>query len=151
MIFRFIHAEKANHRVRTLCKMLGVSTSGYYAWRSRPPSRRAVDDQLLIERIRLFHTASRHTYGAPRIWLDLLDDGHRISRKRVARLMREAGIRGAYLRRRRGRSRPIAHPATDLVRRDFTAAELSPREDVLKRVDRELNAPVRNPLGEQCS
>jgi putative transposase len=121
VIYRFIHAEKAHHRTRTLCRMLGVSRSGYYAWVSRPPSRRAVADQLLTERIRVFHAASRSSYGAPRIWLDLRDDGHRVSRKRVARLMREAQIRGAYRRRRRARSRPVTHPATDLVRRDFTA------------------------------
>lgn len=121
MIFRFIHAEKAHHRTRAMCRMLGVSASGYYAWRSRPPSRRAIEDQRLTERIRVFHTASRSSYGAPRIMLDLRDDGLAVSRKRVARLMREAGIRGAYRRRRRARSRPVTHPATDLVRRDFTA------------------------------
>jgi putative transposase len=121
VIFRFIHAEKAHQCTRAMCRMLGVSASGYYAWRSRPPSRRAIEDQRLTERIRVFHTASRSSYGAPRIMLDLRDDGLAVSRKRVARLMREAGIRGAYRRRRRARSRPVTHPATDLVRRDFTA------------------------------
>jgi transposase InsO family protein len=120
-VFRFIHAEKAIHDVKTMCRMLGVSRSGFYAWRSRPPSARAVCDQELLGRIKLVHEGSRRTYGAPRIWAELRDEGVRCGRKRVARLMRNEGIRGLCRRRKRRRyAGPRAlHPAGDLVRRDF--------------------------------
>lgn len=121
MIYRFIHAEKAHHRTRTMCRVLKVSTSGYYAWRSRPPSARAICDQRLMQGIRVHYDASRQTYGSPRVWLDLRDAGHKVSRKRVARLMREAGLKGAHRRRSRPRNRPVIHPAADLVCRDFSA------------------------------
>lgn len=120
MIFRFIRAEKANFPVAFVCAKLGVSRSGYYAWRSRPPSTRTVHDQVLTERIRLIHHRSRCTYGAPRIWAELRDDGVRVGRKRVARLMRAEEIRGAYRRPRRGRrGHAMFHPAGDLLGRNF--------------------------------
>ena len=119
-VFRFIHAEKATHEVKTMCRMLGVSRSGYYAWRSRPPSARSIHDRELTERIKLAHECSRRTYGAPRIWAELRDDGIRIGRKRVARLMRTQGIQGLCRRRRRRyRGAPALHPAGDLLRREF--------------------------------
>ena len=70
----------------TLCQVLGVSPSGYYAWRHRPPSKREMADTILTERIRQIHTWSRQTYGRPRIHAELADEGTRISPKRVARL-----------------------------------------------------------------
>ena len=117
-----IEAEKANHRVGTLCRVLGVSRSGYYAWRGRPPSERAKADAALIERIELAHRESRGTYGAPRVHADLRALGVKCGRKRVARLMREAGLRGCCRGRKarttaRGAQR--AAPAPDLVERNF--------------------------------
>ncbi len=104
-----------------MCRVLGVSTSGYYAWRSRSPSPRQQGDQALRERIRIIHEHSRRTYGAPRIHAELREAGVRCGRKRVARLMRQAGMEGVH-RRRRGRTtvrHASALPAPDLVARDF--------------------------------
>ena len=116
--------EKAHHPIKMLCRLLGVSRSGYYAWRSRPLSARAIGDAQLTDQIRLIHVLSRKTYGAPRIHWELEDAGVRIGRKRIARLMRAADIRGAHRRRRRGPGRHATmHPATDLVRRNFTTDE----------------------------
>jgi len=116
--------EKAHHPIKMLCRLLGVSRSGYYAWRSRPLSARAIGDAQLTDQIRLIHVLSRKTYGAPRIHWELEDAGVRIGRKRIARLMRLAGIRGAHRRRRRGPGRHATmHPATDLVRRNFRTDE----------------------------
>ncbi len=70
--------NQACYPVATLCRGLGVSPSGYYAWLTRPPSARAIVDAALTEGIRAFHTQSRGTYGAPRIHADLKDDGGRI-------------------------------------------------------------------------
>jgi putative transposase len=124
-VFCFIHAEKANHKVTTMCRVLGVSTSGYYAWRTRKPSSRARMDAVLTEVIKCIHATSRGTYGAPRVHVELKED-HRIScgRKRVARLMRAAGIEGCHRRRRHWTTRRDnnAAPAPDLVDRNFTAA-----------------------------
>jgi putative transposase len=86
-MFRFISAEKANHHVRTLCRLLGVSASGYYAWCSRPPSRRAVADVELTRSIHRIHAASRGTYGWPRV--------------RACRLSRRVACNEESCRRRR--------------------------------------------------
>ena len=104
--------------------MLGVSRSGYSAWRTRAPSARARANQELTRHIREVHEQSRGTYGAPRIWAELRDRGVVCSRKRVARLLRLAGRQGCH--RRKGptpsRRTPAASPAPDLVQRHFTAA-----------------------------
>ncbi len=92
--FRFIDAEKANYPVVVLCTMLGVSKSGYYAWRSRPPSERKRRDALLTEKIHEIHSRSRETYGYPRVHAELCSLGIGCGRRRVARLMRAAGLRG---------------------------------------------------------
>jgi putative transposase len=125
MTYRLIDAEKAHHGVSRLCRVLGVSRAGYYAWQDRPPSAQAVADQQLTEQIRGIHQRSRGTYGAPRVHAELrLDHGMHVARKRVARLMRAAGLVGCHRRRRRGLTRrdPQASPAPDLVGRRFTAA-----------------------------
>ena len=119
-------ANQAKYPVRTLCRVLSVSPSGYYAWRDRAPSRRALEDAALTEKIRVFHAASDATYGMPRIRADLVEAGHTISRKRVARLMRRAGLRGVC--RRRGytvttRRDARDRPAPDLVQRAFVAEQ----------------------------
>jgi len=116
--------EKASHHIATLCRVLGVSSSGYYAWCDRPLSMRARTDQALLDQIQAIHERSRGTYGAPRIHAELRAQGVRCGRKRVARLMREANLIGAQRRRYRGTTRQDrqAVPAPDLVQRDFTAS-----------------------------
>ena len=106
-----------------MCRLLGVSRSGYYAWRQRPPSARARADQGLSQRIREIHEQSRGTYGTPRIRAELRDAGVACSRKRVARLLRQAGLHGCHRRKGPGTSRrqPAAPAAPDLVRRAFAA------------------------------
>ena len=119
-----MNANQADFPVRTLCRMLQVSPSGYYAWQQRPPSPRSLDDAVLTERIRAIHAASDENYGSPNIHAELRDEGTRVGRKRVARLMRSAGLRGVS--RRRGfvvttERDPKQRPAPDLVNRQFVA------------------------------
>ena len=92
-------ANQACHRVATMCRVLGVSSSGYYAWRSRGRSLRAKREEALRGTIRAIHEVSGGTYGAPRVHAELMAGGCRVSRKRVARLMREAGLAGVSRRR----------------------------------------------------
>ena len=125
MIFRFIAAERAVHSIKTMCRVLGVSRSGFHAWAKREPSARALEDERLTERIREIHRANRRVYGAPRIHAELaLGDGVRVGRKRVERLMRQAGISG-MVARKRGRTTirvPGVRVCEDLVDRAFLAA-----------------------------
>jgi putative transposase len=118
-----VEREKAHHPVARLCRVLGVSTSGYYAWRSREPSARAREDRVLTDRIRQIHQESRLTYGAPRIHVELAAAGVCCGRKRVARLMRAAGIVGCHRRRapRTTQREAGAVPAPDRVERQFVA------------------------------
>jgi len=118
-----VKANQEEFPIAALCRRLDVSTSGYYAWARRGPSARARRDAALLERIRQLHTASGGTYGAPRIHRDLVEEGHRVGRKRVARLMREAGLRGVTRRKwvTTTQREPAARPAPDQVQRDFTA------------------------------
>lgn len=108
-----------------MCRVLEVSTSGYYAWLNRSPSPRAIEDRILTEMIKTYYKASYETYGAPRIHADLLDAGIRMGRKRVARLMREAGLRGISRRRfvKTTHRDKRARTANDLVERNFTATQ----------------------------
>ena len=106
-----------------MCALLGVSASGYYAWSRRPQSQQAQGDKELLAHIRSIHERSRGTYGAPRIHAELVASGIPISRKRVARLMREAGLQGASRRRwvtTTMRDKKV-RPAPDLVERNFSA------------------------------
>ena len=120
-----MNANQAGVSVRTLCRVLEVSASGYYAWRERPPSRRVIDNAVLTERIRTVHAKSDATYGMPRVRAELIDQGLAVSRQRVARLMRAAHIRGVSRRRafvvatQRDKDK---QPAPDLVKREFKAA-----------------------------
>jgi putative transposase len=121
--YRFIEAEKAEHDVVTLCRVLEVSRSAYYQWLDGP-SVRDVEDAHLINVIRDVHVQSRRTYGAPRIHSELVDElGIRCGRKRIARLMRQERIVGVHRRRKHHttRRREGVAPAPDLVERDFTA------------------------------
>jgi putative transposase len=104
------------------CRILGVSRSGFYEWRNRPPSAREQENELLLKHITDIHRQSRETYGSPRVHAELtLGLGLPVNLKRVARLMRQAGIQGLYRRRRRGCTMrdPHAEPAVDLVNRQF--------------------------------
>ena len=124
MRFRFIDAEKALYPVRLLCRCLTVSRSGYYAWRKRPLSARGKQDARLRVEISASHSASRRTYGSPRILRDLRDDGHRVSRKRVARLMRALGLEGRRKRRFRATtdSKHEFPVAPNILNREFDVA-----------------------------
>jgi putative transposase len=117
-------ANQAEIPVRRLCRVLKVSPSGFYAWRDRPPSARSIADAVMTEQIRSIHVESDRTYGMPKVRAELIDQGVCISRKRVAKLMRRAAIRG--ISRRRGfvvtTERNIRQrPAPDLVKRKFEA------------------------------
>jgi putative transposase len=104
-----------------MCELLGVSVSGYWAWVKRPPSDRELSDAWLTERIRVIHAASSGRYGSPRVHAMLRRHGVRVGEKRVARLMRLAGLHGAHRRRRKGCTVGVEgiEPFGDLVGRDF--------------------------------
>jgi putative transposase len=116
-------ANQATLPIATMARLLEVSASGYYAWIARGPSKRACDDADLLGRIRAIHASSRGTYGAPRIHVELTEQGVHVGRKRIARLMRIAGLHGASRRRSLSTTRrqPNARPAPDLVQRHFVA------------------------------
>ena len=118
-----MRAHQAEFRIATMARVLGVSPSGYYAWRNRERSAREHCDEALSARVREIHQRSRGTYGAPRIHAELAAEGTQVSRKRVARVMREAGLAGVSRRKgpRTTRRDPQARPAPDLVERRFDA------------------------------
>jgi len=111
--------------IGAMCRVLEVSASGYYAWRRRMISARSREDQGLRQTIRAIHARSRQTYGSPRIHAELKEEGTRVGRKRVARLMRELGLAGVSRRKsvRTTRRDPAARPAPDLVERNFAASK----------------------------
>jgi putative transposase len=119
-----VNANQADTSVHTMCRVLEVSCSGYYAWQNRAPSRRAIANAVLVERIRAVHAESDATYGMARVRAELIEQGVAVSRKRVARLMRGAHLRGVSRRRaftvttRRDEKQPLA---PDLVKREFKA------------------------------
>jgi len=117
-------ANQAIFPVSTMARVLGVSRAGFYAWLNRPASEHAQADAALLKRIRTVHATARETYGSPRVHAELRAGGEKHGRKRIARLMREAGLVGAS-RRRHGpvttRRDKDARPAPDLVDRKFTA------------------------------
>jgi putative transposase len=123
MKFGFISEEKVAFPIAVLCRVLGVSTSGYYASQVRPVSPHARRDEELLERIGRHHHASKRRYGSPRVHEDLKADGERVGRKRVARLMRENRL-VARIRRRYRKTTDSKHSfpiAPNLLERDFTA------------------------------
>jgi putative transposase len=124
--YRFIAVEKARHSVVRLCRVLGVAKSAFYAWHKHQLSARARVDEQLTKEIKDIYDASRCTYGAPRVHAELRHRGQRVGRKRVARLMRKAGLVGRTPRRFRRTT--IADPSTpvqvqDLVQRQFDPTE----------------------------
>jgi transposase InsO family protein len=100
---------KGEHCVRLLCELLGVSSSGYYGWRQKRPSKRQREDAALAAKIAAAHRASRGTYGSPRIVEDLREEGTRTSKRRCARLMRAQGLHGKKKNRRRPRTTDSRH------------------------------------------
>jgi putative transposase len=121
--FAFISAEKAQYPVSLLCSLLEVSRGGYYAWRGRPPSERAIADRELTEEIRSIYECSERRYGSPRIHEELSAKDTHVGRKRVARLMRENGL-SARTKRRFVKTTDSKHEfpiAPNLLQRDFTA------------------------------
>jgi putative transposase len=123
MKVRFVAEEAAQHPVSLLCRMVGIARQTFYHSRERAPSARRLEDERLSERIVEAWRASRETYGAPRIHLELRAQGERVGRKRIARLMRQAGIEGVSRRRRRSTTRAdhAAAAAPDLLERTFRA------------------------------
>ena len=121
--YRLIEAERTSFPVQFMCRILGVSRSGYYDWKMRPPSGRSCENATLTSKIREIHRRSRETYGSPRIHAELRALGTRCGRKRVERLMRKAGLQGCMRGRKRGTTRRSkrAAPAEDLVKRNFAA------------------------------
>jgi putative transposase len=118
-----MRANQAIFPIATMVRVLGVSTAGYYAWARRAPSARATADAALLKRIRTVHATSHGTYGAPRVHAELRAEGQPHGKKRIARLMRMAGLvgvsrRGKVVTTRRDKE---ARSAPDLVERNFTA------------------------------
>lgn len=111
------------YSVRMMCRRLGVSPSGYYSWRKRPPSRRKIDNLRLAERIRALHAESDGVLGSPRIWEDLRYEGESCSKNRVARLMRVNGLKGVPVKRRSPKRKPGTRPngIRNHLARDFKA------------------------------
>ncbi len=121
-LYRLIDEERGRQPVSRLCRTLGVTRSGFYDWQRQPLSDRALADWLLTEQIRSIFDESEQTYGSPRVFKELkLGRGMQVGEKRVARLMRQAGLRSIYAKKRKGSTtRAKEHPlAPDLVQRDF--------------------------------
>ena len=116
-------ANQATYAVTRMCRLLGVSTSGYYAWRKRGPSKRALEDASLSELISEIHAQSTGAYGVPMIHAELADRGVHVGRKRVARLMKAGGLKGVSRRKKVWTTRrdTNSRPAPDLVGRDFNS------------------------------
>lgn len=125
MNFGFVDVHRHLWPVRTICAVLGISVSGYYAWRGRPESRRSVENRALLDEIRQVHAESGGCYGAPRIHAPLRAAGLKIGRHRIARLMRLEGLRGLAAIPRRVRTTDSRHGypiAPNRLRRNFTAS-----------------------------
>ena len=123
MKYRFISAHRETFKVGRMCALLKVSRSGFYAWLTRPESQRSRENRSLETKIRVFHAASHGIYGSPKIHQDLIDDGVRCGKNRVARIMREAGIRSRRKKKFKAttNSRHNLPVAANLLDQDFTA------------------------------
>ena len=122
--YRFIEAEKANHPITIMCRVLEVSRAGYYAWLERKPSARAKADAKLTEQIKEIYNGSRNNYGSPRVHAELAKK-QAVSRKRVARLMRTEGLIGRTRGRKKTKTTVVDKQATfapNLVSRNFAPA-----------------------------
>ena len=126
MRYDFIEAHRPMWHLRHMCKALGVSRSGYFSWRNRGPSRRSCEDAELTELISASSQRSRGTYGSPRIHDDLKDKGLKTSRKRVARLMTEAGISSCHRRKKHIVTTDSNHDQPvnkNILQQDFSASQ----------------------------
>ena len=124
MRYRAIQEHDRRYPIRLMCRTLAVSAAGYYAWRSRPESHRAVSARTLLSAIRVIHQESRETYGSPSIWDALIKQGHCVGEHRVARLMRVEGIRAKTVKKWRAttQSNPRLPVAENTLNRQFTVA-----------------------------
>ncbi len=123
MRFRFIEDRRADYPVTIMCDVLGVSPAGYYAWRSRPESRRSAANRELLGDIERVHRDTRGRYGSPRVHAELRAQGRAASRGRIERMMRRYGIRAIMARPRRVRTTDSRLPiAPNLLDRDFVAS-----------------------------
>jgi len=123
-VFAFIAAEKTNYPISLLCRVLGVGRTSFHDWQRRPPSERALFDAFLTDTIKHIHAVSRGTYGSPRVHAELrLEHGIRVGRKRVERLMGQAGLEGIPVPRKARTTVRVegVRCAPDLVERDFSA------------------------------
>ncbi len=129
MRYACIEHRRDQYPVRMMCQALKVSRSGYYGWRTRPESHRAKTDRELTHVIRRLHAASRGVYGSPRIRAELADEGYRVGRRKVTRLMREARLRGCPKRRFKVTTQrdPKHAVAKDLIQQDFSASRPNQR------------------------
>ena len=124
MKYAFIHEHRTTFPVSVMCPVLDVSSSGYYAWRRRPPSPRQQANEALVAQIQIVHKQSRQTYGSPRITEELQEQGHVCGHNRVARLMRTHGIRAKMSKgfKQTTKSDPSARVAPNVLAQDFHAA-----------------------------
>ena len=127
MRYACIHRRRRLYPIRTMCHAMRVSPSGYYAWRTRPESRRRRYDRELTQAIRLLHAESDGTYGSPRMQVELNASGFACGRAKVARLMHNAGLKGCPKRRYRVTTRRGGAPASNLLDQNFSAATVNER------------------------
>lgn len=132
MRYRFIDVHRSEHAVVTMCRVLGVSKAGYYVWRDRAPSARALSNQRLAVEIRAVHQRSRRTYGSPRVHAELVAGGEKVNRKRIERVMRVEGIRAKKKHRFRVTtdSRHGEPIAPNVLNRQFAVDEVAGRNRV---------------------
>lgn len=124
MRYAFIRHEHVHHPVWLLCRVMQVSRSGFYAWRGRPKSERAKQDELLTDQIKAIHTHSRENYGAPRVHAELREQRLRCGKKRVARLMRLAGLEGRSKGGTKAKCSKVARPmTTNLLQGNFSVSK----------------------------
>lgn len=123
MIYEQIHGLSQEYSISLMCEVLGVSCSGYYAWRDRPPSRRSQEDARLLDEIRTVHQEGRESYGSPKIHRILGQRGVRCGHKRIVRLMRGAGLNAKRIRcyKRTTRANPSHTPAPNRLNQQFSA------------------------------
>ena len=125
MRYRAIQEHDRRYPIRLMCRALAVSPAGYYAWRARPESVRGAANRALAAKIRVIHRESRETYGSPSIWDALIKQGHGVGEHRVARLMRQEGIRAKTVKKWRAttQSNHRLPVATNTLNRQFTVTQ----------------------------
>jgi putative transposase len=129
MKYRFMNLHKNKFSVERMSKVFGVSRSGYYAYENRKPSKHMLENERLLQEIKVSHTQSRQTYGSPRIYKDLKANGENCSRKRVAKIMNQSGIKAKMQKRFKvtTKANPAAILAPNLLQQDFSAQGFNQR------------------------